>query len=507
MDTHPVPVAQPLSLTDQTRTEWAEIITDWSIAGYKYSRAHDRRRLPRLAATTLWRLAQLLRLLCISWANRTLKRADLYAHWDDQGEPDAILLVTPRDQGGKPPVWTIADHLSRDPGTGQGAELRADVVPLILARADAVNAALELTAANEKLADLYAKEIPGLSKRRRTLRGGITMTRPRSTPKPPKWTTFARALRRATGLMLLAATLILGVLLTEGVAEGTLTRPRAVVPVVSITLASGWAWLQARRLADLAEFSQVSVRDWTDVSHPLWVMYAAWLLLGGLSFAQQWPPLDDPTVIEPLTDTLGPLIGLGSLIGLWLNHRMIKNLENDPDLQPKVAQVDTTDLLTCPTCGGDRTQTRPLATSTLTEWVTLTCSAGHEWTRPAWVFGLAVEQQARNLILGVSRNAQAGVDEKGWWTDREPIGRFRRWPNAGASVEDVTTALDVLDVPYHVALMARTLPGGKRQAWLRIYVDAAHLDALTTQVPGLAEVIGDTAAQRATPAEPLGFTE
>lgn len=57
MDTHPVSVAQPLPLAATDRTAWAEIITDWSIAGYKYTRAHERRWLPRVAATTLRWLA------------------------------------------------------------------------------------------------------------------------------------------------------------------------------------------------------------------------------------------------------------------------------------------------------------------------------------------------------------------------------------------------------------------------------------------------------------------
>lgn len=107
----------------------------------------------------------------------------------------------------------------------------------------------------------------------------------------------------------------------------------------------------------------------------------------------------------------------------------------------------------------------------------------------------AAEEAAARLLRGVTRNRQAGmIAGEGWYTDREPEGRFNRWPNAGASVEEVTGALDDLGVPFEVAVMVRTLNGGRRQVWYRVFVRPQDVPALTRWVPDvqrLADALND----------------
>lgn len=70
---------------------------------------------------------------------------------------DAILIVKAvRDS------WVVADHASSRPGTGQGKRLRDLVGPRLIAAASAADVGIQFTAANRKLAEVFAIDLPGL---------------------------------------------------------------------------------------------------------------------------------------------------------------------------------------------------------------------------------------------------------------------------------------------------------------------------------------------------------
>lgn len=93
------------------------------------------------------------------------------------------------------------------------------------------------------------------------------------------------------------------------------------------------------------------------------------------------------------------------------------------------------------------------------------------------------ERAAAKLLSSITRNGTARLSVDYWWTNREPAGRFRRWPQAVASLEDVTEALETLGVPFEVAVMARTLDDGARQAWFQPRVLTKDLPSLIVWVP------------------------
>ena len=70
---------------------------------------------------------------------------------------DAVLAVVARPDG-----WHVAEHLSAAPGAGRGRALRHVLSPALLAAADAHGVAVHTSAANRRLAGLYAVEVPGL---------------------------------------------------------------------------------------------------------------------------------------------------------------------------------------------------------------------------------------------------------------------------------------------------------------------------------------------------------
>ncbi|MCM3556363.1 hypothetical protein M3697_14830 [Janibacter melonis] len=59
-------------------------------------------------------------------------------------------------------AWLISAHASADPGHGEGAALRALLLPVIVTAADEGGVAIVATAANRTLARRYMAELPGL---------------------------------------------------------------------------------------------------------------------------------------------------------------------------------------------------------------------------------------------------------------------------------------------------------------------------------------------------------
>lgn len=70
---------------------------------------------------------------------------------------DAVLAVRATGQG-----WQVQAHQSARPGTGAGQALRAQLMPALVDAADHDGVAIYTTAATERLAVLYAGELPGL---------------------------------------------------------------------------------------------------------------------------------------------------------------------------------------------------------------------------------------------------------------------------------------------------------------------------------------------------------
>ncbi len=70
---------------------------------------------------------------------------------------DAVIGVVATAEG-----WSVVDHLSSRPGTGQGQVLRALVAPALITMADAGGVAITATASTARLAEAYEGEFPGL---------------------------------------------------------------------------------------------------------------------------------------------------------------------------------------------------------------------------------------------------------------------------------------------------------------------------------------------------------
>lgn len=71
---------------------------------------------------------------------------------------DAVLAVKAASEG----LWVVEDHVSRQPGSGQGRRLRNLVIRPLLKAADASAVTIEVTAANQRLIDSYRAELEGL---------------------------------------------------------------------------------------------------------------------------------------------------------------------------------------------------------------------------------------------------------------------------------------------------------------------------------------------------------
>lgn len=70
----------------------------------------------------------------------------------------AIIGVLARRDG-----WTVADHFTAHPGSGEGAALRALVCPVLVAAADHAGVPITLNASTVRTASLYAAAFPGLA--------------------------------------------------------------------------------------------------------------------------------------------------------------------------------------------------------------------------------------------------------------------------------------------------------------------------------------------------------
>lgn len=72
-------------------------------------------------------------------------------------ERNAVIAISATRKG-----WHVSDHASAGPGTGQGKRLRAALLPHLTEYARNNPIAIHATAANAKLAAIYATELPGL---------------------------------------------------------------------------------------------------------------------------------------------------------------------------------------------------------------------------------------------------------------------------------------------------------------------------------------------------------
>ena len=72
-------------------------------------------------------------------------------------ERDAVIAISTTSKG-----WHVSDHASAAPGTGQGKKLRTALLPHLMEQGQINNIPIHATAANAKLAAVYAAELPGL---------------------------------------------------------------------------------------------------------------------------------------------------------------------------------------------------------------------------------------------------------------------------------------------------------------------------------------------------------
>lgn len=93
---------------------------------------------------------------------------------------DAVLAIAATRHG-----WAVQDHVAERPGTGQGKALRALVLPKLTEAADTAGIAIHTTAANRRLAESYAAELPGLVETGRGIPRGRKMRREPDAPSLP----------------------------------------------------------------------------------------------------------------------------------------------------------------------------------------------------------------------------------------------------------------------------------------------------------------------------------
>ena len=140
--------------TVEARTRDVPCLLWWSQRGYWYGVRHGgvRGRLLSLFIAITWWPA-----LPVAVALQAHLVARPHARYYLSPERDAVIAVVATREG-----WHIEDHIAARPGTGQGAALRALVLPRLLDHADAEQITIHTTAANETLAARYAAELPGL---------------------------------------------------------------------------------------------------------------------------------------------------------------------------------------------------------------------------------------------------------------------------------------------------------------------------------------------------------
>ncbi|WP_343320538.1 hypothetical protein AAFM46_16775 (plasmid) [Arthrobacter sp. TMP15] len=109
------------------------------------------RALSLFSTVMWWPMYPLLAVLQITLVYRPGARYYMSA------ERDAVIAIGTTRKG-----WHVSDHASAAPGTGQGKRLRAALLPHLTEHARNNRIAIHATAANAKLAALYAAELPGL---------------------------------------------------------------------------------------------------------------------------------------------------------------------------------------------------------------------------------------------------------------------------------------------------------------------------------------------------------
>lgn len=104
-------------------------------------------------------------------------------------ERDTAIAITAGDG-----VWHVADHSTAHPGAkstvdpdiGKGRELRRGLAPHLIALLDEADAELLVVAVNEKMAERYEEDLPGLLRTGEKVRPrGLKMRRPRRSEGTP----------------------------------------------------------------------------------------------------------------------------------------------------------------------------------------------------------------------------------------------------------------------------------------------------------------------------------
>lgn len=146
---------------DAPRIAW------WSCIGVLHRRAWLL-RIPILVMSPLALAIEVARIA--AWV---ASRREFIVMYAPEGAPIACLgiLRTTRD-------WKLVDHASASPGTGDGARLRSAISGNLASQADVRCIRIRARAFNQKLAEAYMADLPGLHvapsrwRRRRNVEGG-----------------------------------------------------------------------------------------------------------------------------------------------------------------------------------------------------------------------------------------------------------------------------------------------------------------------------------------------
>ena len=156
MAEHPS-LARP-SLVDGMRLATARDIPRllwWQAKGYAFGARRGPATSRIISATTLALLAippfLLIAAAAMLWQVVGPRRSDW--HMTD----DAVMAVAVTKKG-----WTLHSHGCARPGSGAGAALRDAVMPTWTAEADTHHVPIHISATTERLAEIYAADIPGL---------------------------------------------------------------------------------------------------------------------------------------------------------------------------------------------------------------------------------------------------------------------------------------------------------------------------------------------------------
>lgn len=161
---------------------------DYCVRGFVYSTRHGKRRNRAVAMLYLTALPPLLIACSVSavalaiqgydmWAGillvacvaapvvvamvypvlRLIPRTTIYWSADN-----SALLVVVMSGRRKRPVWRLSDHISARPRTGSGKRLRDSLYRPLMEAADRAGVTIRANAADDRLAQVYSNELPGL---------------------------------------------------------------------------------------------------------------------------------------------------------------------------------------------------------------------------------------------------------------------------------------------------------------------------------------------------------